>query len=139
MSDLPVNVVERALLSRLAGGGTLIGLLGGTVLYNQLAPEGAGFPHLVFGLASGVDDHDTSHRARQLMYQVTGVSKIGIAEAGSIDAAADALLHMSPLSVSGWTNFWLARESDVRLVEFDTTERVTYYRSGGMYRLRIAV
>ena len=134
-----LNEVETALYSKLTGASSLTSLLAGTAaVYNGIAPEGASYPYVLFAQMSGVDDHDTSHRARQLIYVIQGVSKVGLPQAGSIDAAVDALLHMVPLSVSGWSTFWIARESDVRMTDFDAADRTKYFRSGGTYRLRIS-
>lgn len=56
------------------------------------------------------------------------------AQAGSIDAQIDTALHLVPLTVSGWTNLWLARETDVELVENEASGR-QIYQAGGLYRL----
>ena len=48
----------------------------------------------------------------------------------------NARLHMQTLSVTGWTNFWLARETEVALVEnLPNVEKS--YMAGALYRVRL--
>ena len=44
---------------------------------------------------------------------IRAYSGVSAVEAGSIDAAIDTALHMQPLTVSGWTDLWLAREQEL--------------------------
>jgi hypothetical protein len=71
-----------------------------------------------------------------MLYQIKGVSNVSMASAGSIDTQIDTLLHDTPLSVAGWTNFWIMRESSVRFTEVDGSGR-EFYHSGGIYRIRL--
>jgi hypothetical protein len=54
--------------------------------------------------------------------------------AGSIDAAIDTALHFVPFTnVTGWTNIWLARETDIETVENPPTGSQVFM-NGGLYR-----
>lgn len=130
------NALETALYGRLAGGTALTSLLAGTAsIYNSLAPPGSAHDFVVFSHQGGGDENLTPRRMRNVVYLVKAVSTAGMAKAGQIDAAADALLHNQELSVSGWANFWLAREGDVRYSEL-TEDGKRYFHSGGLYRVR---
>ena len=132
-----MNEVEAALFSTLSAATALTSLLGGTAIFNGLAPQGQGYPFVTFAQMAHTDDNETMHRAKQLLYLVQGWSQRDMTEAGSIDAACDAALHGKHVTVTGWTNFWTARESSVRLSEVGRDSREAF-RSGGVYRVRIA-
>lgn len=133
-----MNVVEQALYARLTGSSTLTNRLASSLsVYNQLAPQGAALPYVVFALMGGGDDNKSPHRAKQLVYLVKALSSQGFKQAGEIDAVIDSLLHNQPLSVTGWENYWLMREEDVRYVE-TAPGGGQIYHAGGRYRLRIA-
>ena len=132
------NDLERALRATLTGGTALTALLAGTAsVYNGVVPMGQAFPAIVYSHQGGGDINESPHRSRNLLYTVKAISAVSMTQAGNIDAAADALLHGKALTVSGWTNYWLMRESDLRLVE-TTPEGGSYFTSGGVYRIRIA-
>ena len=73
---------------------------------------------------------------KNLVLYVRGYSKTSQASAGSIDAQIDTLLHGQTLSVSGWVNFWTARESDLSGFE-PMPNGETIWNAGGMYRIRL--
>lgn len=132
-----MNEVETALYGALTSESSVTDLLAGTAsVYNQQAPDDAAYPLIIFNQQSGRDENTDPTRSRDLLYMVKGVSMTNLKAAGSIDAAVDALLHDSTLSVSGWTTFWLTRETDINFTE-TTAEGATYYHRGGVYRLRI--
>lgn len=130
------NALNAAVYSKLSGGTALTALLATTSsVYYLQAPDGAALDYVVFSYQGGGDENWTSHRTKNLMLFARGYSKTGPAQAGSIDAQIDALLHGTTLTVSGWTNFWTAREEDVSLVETDPAGK-HIWMSGGMYRVR---
>lgn len=131
-----MRIVEVALYNLLAGNSSLTNALGGTAIYNQLAPQGATYPMVVFSKMAGQDDNASPHRSRQIMYLVEVRSQVGLGQAGTIDAIVDGILHQTHLSLSGWTNYWTARESDVLDAGIGADGRAAY-RSGGVYRFRI--
>ena len=131
-------VLEEVLYSKLAAGTALTALLGGTAIYNGLGAEAVAYPIVVFTKSSGIDDNDTPHRAKQLVYQVTAISDKGKKEAEQIDNAIDALMYGANLgSMSGWYDYWCARESDITYNEMTAGGKVLWHE-GGLYRVRIA-
>jgi hypothetical protein len=105
-------------------------------VYHLVAPKDATLDYVVFSHQGGGDENATGNRTKNLLVFARGYSAVGPAKAGSIDARVDALLHMAPLSVTGWGNFWLAREEDLELVEYDDA-RVPTYMAGALYRVRL--
>ena len=129
-----MNATDTAIYSRLQGGTALTSLLSGTTaVYHLMAPEGATLPYVVWSIQGGGDTNLTRHRVKNIIYFVRAYSGVSQAQAGSIDAQIDAALHLTPLSVSGWTDLWLAREQDLELVEVQPTGR-NVYMAGGLYR-----
>lgn len=140
---MTTNAVETALYGKLAGVSGITSLLSANdAIFNQRAEEDdpgspVVLPYIIFQQMSEIDDNKSPHRAKQLLYLVKGVSGSGFLEAGAIDAAIDAALHGSSLTVSGWSSIVLWRESSVRFVE-DIPAGGSVYHAGGVYRLRIA-
>lgn len=142
-----MNAVETALYARLSGTAALTALLASaTAIYNGVAPQNADFPYVVFSQQSAVDDNKSPHRARQLLYLVKAVvvdrqgsTSYSMQDAGAVDDQIDAALHGEVLTVTGWTNYSLWRETDVRFTEVpDQAGGRRYFHAGGVYRLRIA-
>ena len=135
-----MNVLNTAIYSRLQGGTALTSLLAGTTaIYHIQAPEGQDYPYVVWNTQGGGDTNDTANRLKNLVVYVRAYTAglNGAAQGGSIDAQMDTLLHLAPLTVSGWTNIWLARETDVELpLENDPSGR-PIHTCGGMYRIII--
>jgi len=131
-----LNEVEVGLYGKLAAGTALTALLGGTLIYNGLAPQGRSLPYVLFSQQSGVSDNATPTRSEDFLYQVKGLSASGMAAAGSIASAIDTLLHNTTLTVSGWTNYSIRRERHVRYEETESGERVSH--AGAVYRIRIS-
>lgn len=130
---MPITALETALYSTLSTASALITELGGTFIYNKQAPQSPGDKYVIFQQQGGGDLNDTPIRHRNLVYSIFGVAKTQEA-AAAIDTDIDAALHNGSLSVTGWSNFWLAREGDVNLSEVDLGG-VTRYRVGGLYRV----
>jgi len=133
------NALNTAIYSTLSAGTVLTALLSGTMaIYNMQAPDGAALDYVAWNVQGGGDDNLTAHRTKNLVLFVRGYSSTSAARAGSIDAQIDALLHNAVLNVSGWSNFWLAREEDIATVEV-TESGNTIWCAGGMYRLRLSI
>lgn len=135
MGDDPINAIETALYSTLAAGTALTTALGGTAIYNTLAPQGTSYPYVIFKFQGGGDDNTSSTRARSPLYLVKAVSTTGKKNAGDIDDEVDNLLHGHELTVTGWGNWWTAREADVSYAE--DSGGVLIWHVGGLYRIRI--
>jgi predicted exporter len=67
------------------------------------------------------------------LYSVFGIGLTQEA-AGAIDTEIDTALHLAELTISGWSNLWLAREVDINFTELDSGG-VTRYRAGAIYRV----
>jgi hypothetical protein len=133
-----MKALNTAIYSRLTAATALTNLLSGTAaIYAIQAPENAVYPYVVYSLQSGIDENMTQNRTKNMLYYVRGYSKVSNAQAGSIDAQIDTALHLVPFTgVSGWTNFWMAREEDIELVENPPTGGQVF-ANGGVYRCRI--
>lgn len=132
------GAVNTALYGRLAGDATLVAMLSaGTLsIFLDSAPDNAPLPFVVFSHQSGIEPSLTAHRDPDELLYVRGFAgSPGLA--GSIDARIDFLLHLKPLTVSGFTNIWLARETDVSLTEKDTA-LVTTWNVGALYRSKLS-
>ena len=125
-----------ALYTKLAAGTALTAKLGGTAIYDTLAPQGTATPFVIFFQSAGGDDNTSPRRARSLVYTVKAVSSAGQLAAGEIDDLVDDLLHEQCRTVTGWGNYWRARVSDVAYAE--ESGGVLFWHRGGQYRIRIA-
>lgn len=128
-----MNALDAALYSRLQGTAITSLLAGTTSIFHLQAPEGASLPYVVFNIQGGGDTNDTANRLKNLVVFVRAYSVNSAAQAGSVDAQIDTALHLAPLTVSGWTNLWLARETDLETVENEPNGRQVFM-SGGLYR-----
>lgn len=130
-----MNALEEALGSALAHGTALIGLLGGTAIYNSQAPRDAQRPYVVFSLASGIEENLTPRDSQRMVYLVKGVAD-SLYNAGQIADEINHLLHGATLTVGGATNFWTARETVVRYQEIDPAGHAIGH-AGGEYVIRL--
>lgn len=129
-----MNEMDAAIYTRLQTTSGLTSLLAGTAaIYHLQAPEGQGYGYVVFNLQGGGDANETPRRRKNTVYFIRGYAA-SAASAGTIDAQIDTAVHLVPLTVSGWTNIWLARFQDLELVENDPSGRPVYM-SGGLYRM----
>ncbi len=134
-----MSELNAALYTRLGTTTAITSLLaaGSASIFNQQAAEGAAYPYVVFSLQGGGDINDNPHRTKSLLLFVRAYSSASAKQAGSIDAQIDTALHLNPFSnVSGWTNTWLARETDLETVENPPTGTKVFMQ-GGIYRNRI--
>ena len=129
------NALNAAIYSALSGGTALTTALGGTAIYFQQAPDGAALPYVVWSYPAGGDDNLTSSRMKSMVAYVRGYAEKA-AQAGTIDGYCDALLHGRVLSVTGWDNFWSAREEDIAYME-TLPDNTRAYSAGGYYRFRL--
>lgn len=133
----PSQVIEAALYTTLAAGTALVAHLGGTAIYEGVAPTTASLPVVVFNWQGGGDENQAKGgRLRNPVFTVKAIAG-NKALAGTLDGDIDALLHHVTLTVTGYTNIWTAREGDVNYDEVDTGGSVLYHR-GGMYRVRVS-
>lgn len=133
-----MNALNQALFSRLASTSAITSLLaeGSASIYHLQAKNNATLPYIVFSQQGGGDENETANRTKNLLKFVRAYSGVSALQAGSIDAQIDTALHLVPLTVSGWTDFWLAREEDLETVETEPNGQKKYMQ-GGFYRLRL--
>ena len=135
-----MRAIDTALYSRLAADlvGTLtLGTLGCTGVYRFQAPQGSVEPYVVYQQQAGTDSYNFSARdAKSLLYLVKAVdaSTSGL-RAAQMAERIDTLLTDKPLSLTGWTNIRLRRESDVEYTEVDAGK--TYQHYGALYRVDV--
>lgn len=130
---MPIVALETALYNALVAGTALITELGGTFIYNKQAPQPPNDDYVVFSQQAGGDVNDTPIRERNILYTVMGIA-LTQEKAGAIDTDIDTILHLAELTISGWSNLWLARETDVNISQIDSGD-VTHYHVGGIYRV----
>lgn len=129
-----MNALDAALYTRLQGTAVTSLLSGTTAIYKNQAPEGAALPYIVFNKQSGAPWNLDANRVDALLYYIRAYSGSSAAQAGSIDAQIDAALHLSSLTISGWTNIWIAREQNVELVSTEPSGRLIH-SAGALYRI----
>ena len=117
------NALNTAIYSVLSGNAALVSLLGGSAVYYQQAPDNADLPYVVFSHPAGQPDNTHGNDMRNQLVYVRGYSGT-VAQAGSIDLHCGTTLHRRSLSVSGYSNFWTAREQEFNLIDNSRT-RVT--------------
>lgn len=132
------DVVGSAIYSKLTAGTALINLLGDSLsIYPIVAPDEAVFPYVVYSHHSGAYDNYDPVESKNIIYFIRAFSEVTPRKAGLIDVEIDALLHKKPLTVAGWDNFWIARDTDLENFESMPTGEKVFMR-GGLYRLRLA-
>jgi hypothetical protein len=132
-----VNALNTAIYNKLNAGTALTSLLAGTTsIYYQQAPDGVAFDYVVFSHQAGGPTNDYAGDSRDQIVFVRGYSTTGPAAAGSIDAQISTLLHRGTVSVSGYVNFWTAREEEVQLIE-NAPNGEKVWMAGAVYRIRL--
>lgn len=132
---MPTTALETGLYNKLKANSALITSLGGTLIYNKIAPQDVGSKYVMFQWQGGGDENDTPTRSRSVLYTVFGIDTT-LEGAATLDGLIDTALREQTLTVSGWTNYHTVRESDINLVDTNSGE-VPVYRCGGMYRILI--
>lgn len=130
MPSLPS--VDTALYSSLTAASGLTSLVG-TKIYNLQAPPGAALPYVVFYLASGLIPNIVQRDTLDFVYRAEGLASTR-ASAEAIQQQIYAALHESTLTISGWSNYWLACETITSL--FENVEGDPRWRYIGDYRVK---
>jgi hypothetical protein len=135
--------VRRALYGKLAGDGTLNGLLGAPAegrakaIYFDYAPDGATYPFVVLNKQAGTPTYAnvTKPAYESQVWQIKAIDQQTTADrADAVAVRLDALLNDGTLSIAGGDQvMWLRRESDVSYSEIENGE--TFVHSGALYRL----
>lgn len=127
--------VGSALRAHLAAGTALVTELGGTRIYEALAPQGALLPYVIYSRAGGGDDNSAPRRTRSEQWVVKVVSE-DQAQARRVDALIDERLHEAELTLTGWDNYQTARRTDVAYAE-PSGGGAVYWHRGARYQLDI--
>ena len=121
--------------NKLAGDSTLLALLsGGTPVFQMRAPPNTPRPYVEFFYAGGGEENINPSEITNFVYAVKGVSDTLLA-AANIDERCKTLLHKQSITVTGYTNFALDRETEVRLAE-DAPNGNPIFHYGAYYRIR---
>ena len=132
-----LNAINTALYSKLNAATALTNLLAGTTsIYYEQAPEGATLPYVVFSHQAGGPTNDYAGDSRDQLVYVRGYTTAGPAAAGSIDAQVSTLLHRGSVNVSGYVNYWTAREEEIAFVE-NAPDGERVWNAGAVYRIRL--
>lgn len=134
-----MNELETALYAKLAADSTLTGLLGGTAIYNSLAPQDTDYPIVTFGKVSEIDSYALAGQTvASFVYQVKAITQSPGGSptrkaAGAIDAQIKATLNDATLTVTGKTCLSIRRESGFAYDE--TQAGQIFSHVGGNYRI----
>lgn len=130
-----MNAIEAGLYTKLTSDTALIAELGATAIYNRHAPQGTSMPLVIFNHAGGGYENVNPSSLQNHVYLVKAVAT-GSKAAGTLDGLILSALHGQALTVSGYTNFYMAAEQEVQLTE--TARDGTFiYHTGHYYRIRI--
>lgn len=134
-----MNAVKAAIYTRLSEDATLTGYLGGTDIWDAVAPPGTLHPFLVYTFVGGGPENLTPHDMRNLVYRIKCVDAgLDGSLAGLVTERIETLMHDYALPVTGYNDaFWCMRETP----DIDYRETVagkTLIHVGGTYRVRIA-
>ena len=138
--------IQKALYGKMAGDTTLNNMLASPPvganksIFHQMAPEGADLPFVIFQKQSGTPTYAMSTLAMDNeVWMVKGVARsgttgtAGTAGASAISTRLNQLLTDGAISISGSTQLYLRRESDVEYAE--EVDGVRYQHAGALYRL----
>lgn len=132
-----MNEIEAGLYSALSADTAIIGALGSTAIYNQIAPQTASVPYIVFGPGFGGKANISPGDLRNYVYPVKVVaaeSKV----AGTLGELILDCLHQTTLTVDGFTNYHTQAEGQIQFVETGRDGRLIFH-SGYDMRIRIDV
>ena len=129
-----INALNAAIYTKLSGGTALVTALGGTCIYHGIAPEGRAMPYVVWSYVAGGHENMTPNESVNAVVYVRAYATTA-KQAATIDGLAAELLETT-LSVTGWNNYWLAREESIVLPDIDEAGKATW-SCGAYYRVRL--
>ena len=136
---------RRAVYGKMAGDTTLNNLLGTPAsgfsksIYYEQAPQGAGFPYIIFQKQAGTPRYAMTATAGTAamddeVWLIKGVDRNQDADpVDNIASRLNALLTDGTITISGKTQLYLRRESDTDYAE--VSDGVRYLHAGSLYRL----
>ena len=131
-----MNQVDTALYKILSEDTNLMEKITG--VYNAVAPEMAEYPFVVFHEQSGIDNYvfgsDYSHR--NLVYLIKCVTESPSAKmAGEVYDIIESIVMDRQLTMDGYKNIHLRRESDVKYPEI--VDGIQYWHVGALYSITV--
>ena len=130
-----MNEIEAGLYGALSADTATIDALGSTAIYNQIAPQTASVPYIVFGPGFGGLENITPSDLRNFVYPVKAVAAESKA-AGTLQGHIKSCLHGTALTVTGFTNVYTACEGQIQFVEVGRDGKLIFH-SGYDVRIRI--
>lgn len=132
---------RRAIYGKMAGDATLDALLATPPtgyshnVFYQVAPDAADYPFVIFNRQAGTPSYALGGRTMDSeVWLVKAVDRSDTADAAdAIASRLNALLTDGTVSISGGTQLYLRRESDLDYSE--VTDGVAYRHAGSLYRL----
>jgi len=134
MTLSPYNALNAAIDTRLTGGTALVSALGGTAIYHGGAPEKKALPFVVWSYQAGGAENMTPNASVSEVVYIRAYAPTA-KQAAQIDGIVASLMETN-LSVTGWNNYWLAREEEIYLPELDEAGKTTW-SCGAFYRVRL--
>lgn len=129
------NLLATGIYTKLTGSTALITALGGTAIYHIQGPDNSSYPRIVFYPMAGGPVNINPSDMRELIYSVICYA-VTQSQAGSLDAIVSPLLHRQVITVTGYTNYWTARETEIVTVE-TPPNGAPVYGVGAQYRIRL--
>ena len=130
---MTTTALETGLFGKLSTDSALVTALGGTLIYNKLAPQGTTGSYVVFQWQGGGPENDTPRESTSVLYTVRCIADTQAA-AATLAGLVDNALHKQTLTISGHNNYWTAKEQELNLLEL-TGGADPKYHVGGIYRI----
>lgn len=127
---MSIGALNTAIYSTI--GGTVTNA--GTAVYYLTAPDNQALPYVVWDYVADADENLDANRTKNSLVFIRAFASTPQA-AEAIDRQIDALMHLKTLTVTGWTNFWTARENAYSLESTDQAGRKVFM-AGAEYRIR---
>lgn len=130
-----MNAFDVAIYNALAGNSALTTALGGTAIFQWMAPQNTDPPYVVYNKQAGTPQHTFGGVAYENdLYTVRAVTAgPSASQAGTIARLIDAALADKALTITGYAHLFLRRVSDVDYPEVVAGQR--HQHQGAMYRV----
>ena len=129
------NAVSVGVYTQLTGGTALIGALGGTLIYQAQAPDGAALPYVVYSHQAGGPLNITPEDLRDAVVYVRAYAATP-KQAGELDALISARLHRQDITITGYTVMACERETDISQT-YSLPGGQAAHSAGALYRIRL--